>query len=542
MSITTNLHLVNSVPMNDNNNSPLLNSNNIISASNVSYSNKVPIYNQSPIHNDVLGQLSSSRDDSIPSFIDASNAAEGSPPYLNASSPTGDVASFMDIAKLTETPSNISETSDNTTYASYIPPSPSYIPPRNNFDSTPVQNYNETTIENSLVSNDPYNENQRLLDDITSPTSSGGTLNSDNNSSNNRSLAQVKIHERLQIIIIRAQILNDAAEADVPDGEPHRQGDARSQSNKKREHTEMEGSLIFEKYLSLFNLSILYEDIMNINSLILYAYGYRAPSETLNQRLFTKKKRVREHFEDLESCYLSYRLQDNLFGSSSMVSSIEFDCDDEYFATKKIKIFEYGNIERQLVGASLGYNNNVSSSVRDNICLSWNTYKTQIASADYDGVVSLWDVNTGMQVMSFDEHEKRAWSVDFSRMDPTKLASDHHGDTRENQCSFIKAIIKRCLMLNSCDPISTDSTLRLWNTNTNSCVRTFTGYVNEKNFVDLIMTADWIMCGSEENSVIAYYKPCEEAPESDASLFVSSVCWKKNSNIVLANSQALSKC
>ncbi|CAG8696844.1 9334_t:CDS:2, partial [Ambispora leptoticha] len=199
ISIITNLHLDNSETMNDNNNTPLhslenpllinndavetsiannMLNDNIISASNASYSYKVPIYNQSLIHNDALGQLSSPREDSIPSFIDASKVAEGSPPYLNASSPTGDAASFMDFAKLTETPSNISETSDNTTYTSYIPPSPSYIPPRNNFDSTPVQNYNETTVENSLVSNDPYNENQRLLDDTTSPTSSGGTLNS----------------------------------------------------------------------------------------------------------------------------------------------------------------------------------------------------------------------------------------------------------------------------------------------------------------------------------------------------------------------------
>jgi len=54
----------------------------------------------------------------------------------------------------------------------------------------------------------------------------------------------------------------------------------------------------------------------------------------------------------------------DIFNTSSIVSSIEFDRDDEYFATagvtKKIKIFDYGNIERLIVNATFGY-----SSIRD---------------------------------------------------------------------------------------------------------------------------------------------------------------------------------
>ncbi|CAG8655441.1 5243_t:CDS:2, partial [Ambispora gerdemannii] len=53
---------------------------------------------------------------------------------------------------------------------------------------------------------------------------------------------------------------------------------------------------------------------------------------------------------------------------------------------------------------------------------------------------------------------------------------------------------------------STDSTLRLWDTNTNLCARTFTGHINEKNFVGLTTTSDWIACGSEDNLIFAYYK------------------------------------
>ncbi|KAJ2844938.1 hypothetical protein GGI22_006717, partial [Coemansia erecta] len=57
-------------------------------------------------------------------------------------------------------------------------------------------------------------------------------------------------------------------------------------------------------------------------------------------------------------------------------------------------------------------------------CLSYNPYiKAQLACSDYDGTVSLWDVNAGTPTMYLGEHEKRAWSVDFSQVDPTRLCS-----------------------------------------------------------------------------------------------------------------------
>lgn len=57
-------------------------------------------------------------------------------------------------------------------------------------------------------------------------------------------------------------------------------------------------------------------------------------------------------------------------------------------------------------------------------CLSWNSYiKAQIASSDYEGIVTIWDAYSGQTVMQFEEHEKRAWSVDFCKADPTRLAS-----------------------------------------------------------------------------------------------------------------------
>ena len=57
-------------------------------------------------------------------------------------------------------------------------------------------------------------------------------------------------------------------------------------------------------------------------------------------------------------------------------------------------------------------------------CLSWNKcVKPLIASSDYEGIVTVWDVNTRQSVMEYEEHEKRAWSVDFSRTEPSLLVS-----------------------------------------------------------------------------------------------------------------------
>lgn len=39
------------------------------------------------------------------------------------------------------------------------------------------------------------------------------------------------------------------------------------------------------------------------------------------------------------------------------------------------------------------------------------------------GKMQLWDATTGHGLTQFAEHRKRAWSVSFSQVDPTNLAS-----------------------------------------------------------------------------------------------------------------------
>ncbi|KJE98268.1 photoregulatory zinc-finger protein COP1, variant [Capsaspora owczarzaki ATCC 30864] len=112
---------------------------------------------------------------------------------------------------------------------------------------------------------------------------------------------------------------------------------------------------------------------------------------------------------------------------SSIISSIEFDKDEKVFSTagvqKKIKIFDfetfanttYVDVHYPVLEITLEHK--ISSQ-------SWNPFmQSVLAVSDYSGAVGLWDVNTGQNLRIFQEHEKRAWTVDFAQTDPTRLAS-----------------------------------------------------------------------------------------------------------------------
>ncbi|CAM6037565.1 unnamed protein product [Sphagnum compactum] len=304
----------------------------------------------------------------------------------------------------------------------------------------------------------------------------------------------------------------------------------------------------------------------------------------------------------------------DLFHSSNIVSSIEFDQDDELFATagvsRRIKVFEFATVVNELADVHCPV---VEIPTRSKLsCLSWNKYiKQHIASSDYEGIVTVWDVNSQQSIMEYEEHEKRAWSVDFSRTDPTMLVSgsddgkvkvwctrqemsalnidmkaniccvkynpgsgnfvavgsaDHHihyYDLRrpniplhvfkghQKAVSYVKFISP-----NELASASTDSTLRLWDVQGNSSVRTLQGHTNEKNFVGLTVNNEYIACGSETNEVFVYHKAIskpasrhrfgssnpEESDDDASPHFISAVCWKSESPTMLAaNSQGTIK-
>lgn len=53
---------------------------------------------------------------------------------------------------------------------------------------------------------------------------------------------------------------------------------------------------------------------------------------------------------------------------------------------------------------------------------------------------------------------------------------------------------------------STDGTVQLWDVQRNQALRTLSGHTNEKNFVGLSVTPDFVACGSETNEVFVYHK------------------------------------
>lgn len=65
---------------------------------------------------------------------------------------------------------------------------------------------------------------------------------------------------------------------------------------------------------------------------------------------------------------------------------------------------------------------------------------------------------------------------------------------------------------------SIDSTLKLWHIGASEqkLVRTFRGHQNQRHFVGLSVTDQYIACGSEDNAVYTYYKgvskPCITYP------------------------------
>lgn len=376
-----------------------------------------------------------------------------------------------------------------------------------------------------------------------------------------------------------------------------------------------------------------------------------------------RKKRMHAHFDDFVQCYLATRAKDLMFGksekcvegsvsagsgldlfrenlvkfsryntlrplatlnyssdifnNSTIVSSIEFDKDNELFAiagvTKRIKVFDYGAVIRDTVDIHYPCIEMVSNSKIS--CVSWNSYhKGTLASSDYEGTVTVWDATTGQKTKTFQEHEKRCWSVDFNDVDTRLIASgsddarvklwslnlDHSVASLEakanvccvkfnprSSCHLAFGSADHCVhyydlrnmkealaifkghrkavsyvkFLNREDIVSasTDSQLKMWNVNSSHCLRSFVGHTNEKNFVGLATDGDYIACGSENNALYIYYKGLTKQlfsfkfdavrsvlengrKEDDVNEFVSAVCWRQLSNVVVAaNSQGIIK-
>ena len=80
----------------------------------------------------------------------------------------------------------------------------------------------------------------------------------------------------------------------------------------------------------------------------------------------------------------------DMFNNSSIVSSIEFDKNQEFFAiagvTKRIKIYDYNVVLKDMVDIHYPSTEMVCSSKIS--CISWSSFhKGMLASSDYEGTV-----------------------------------------------------------------------------------------------------------------------------------------------------------
>lgn len=277
------------------------------------------------------------------------------------------------------------------------------------------------------------------------------------------------------------------------------------------------------------------------------------------------------------TCYSKFELRGtlrngDLLNSANVICSLSFDRDEEYIAvagaSKKIKIFEYSALVNDSIDIhypviEIGNKSKLS-------CISWNSYiRNYLASTDYDGVVQVWDASTGVGYSQHIEHQKRAWSVDFSRVDPTMFASGSDDcsvklwctNEKRSTCTIWSPANVCCvqfspysshlLLFGSADhkiygydlrhmripwctlaghektvsyvkfmdpervvSASTDNTLKLWDLSNTSlsgmpsdaCHLTYSGHTNKKHFVGLSVCDGYIACGSESNEVFTYYK------------------------------------
>ena len=287
------------------------------------------------------------------------------------------------------------------------------------------------------------------------------------------------------------------------------------------------------------------------------------------------------------------------------VSSIEFDSTQEYFATAGVsKRIQFYNLEHVLEGSQQPADEiNTRSKLT---CLSYNKFvKHHIAASDYEGIVSVWDVEKKCTIIDFEEHEKRIWTVDYCRTDPRLLVSGsddylvkiwntdqpnsvHEIDMKANVCcaqyspenahciavgcvdqkvyifdlrrlaepvqildSHRKAVsYVKYLNANEIASASTDNTINVWNVNTGELTCALKGHVNERNFVGLTAVGDHVACGSETNEVFIYRKDLSSPIASigfarDANEprgFISACAWRSDESVlVAANSNGVVK-
>ncbi|CAL9187223.1 protein SPA1-RELATED 4-like isoform X1 [Musa acuminata AAA Group] len=196
---------------------------------------------------------------------------------------------------------------------------------------------------------------------------------------------------------------------------------------------------------------------------------------------------------------------------------------------------------------------------------------TKLASGSDDGAVKIWNINQAGSVCTV-KTKANVCSVHFQPDSAYSLAigsADHKiycydlRNLRIPSCTLADHMktVSYVKYLDSSTIISasTDSSLKLWDLSTSisrmieTPLQTFTGHINIKNFVGLSISDGYIATGSETNEVFVYSKafpmpvlsykfsiidPISGKEVDDTSQFISSVCWRGQTSMLLAASSS----
>ncbi|XP_024980051.1 protein SPA1-RELATED 4-like [Cynara cardunculus var. scolymus] len=215
--------------------------------------------------------------------------------------------------------------------------------------------------------------------------------------------------------------------------------------------------------------------------------------------------------------------------------------------------------------------NQVSAEMREHERRVWSVDfsadPTLLASGSDDGSVKLWNVNQGASIgtirtkanvccvqfpsdpgnfLAFGSADHRVYYYDLRNLSIPLCTLVGHNKT----VSYIKFLDSTTLVSSS-----TDNTMKLWDlsdctSRVLDCpIQTLTGHVNVKNFVGLSVSEGYIATGSETNEVVIYHKafpmpalsyrfsttdPISGNEVDDTEQFISSVCWRNQSNTLIA--------